>query len=121
MEKGNSLILQKGVRIGLFIVLWAVIAWLLYPLLVLDSVNMVNAKEYVYRSAVGITLMIILFGKTITDLLFPLDISQKKALSYTIFLTIYSLILMGGIIYMIARVILIYLKSSSSTNTGLPF
>jgi len=62
-----------------------------------------------------------MFGKTITDLLFPLDISRKKALSYTIFFTIYSLVLIDGIIYMIARVILIYLKSSSSTNTGVPF
>jgi hypothetical protein len=121
MEKGNSLTLQKGARIGLFIILWAVIAWLLYPLLILDSVNMVNAKEYLYRLAIGITMMIIMFGKTITDLLFPLDISHKKALSYTIFLTIYSLVLLGGIIYMIARVMLVYLKSSSSTNTGVPF
>jgi uncharacterized membrane protein YhdT len=121
MGKRNSPLAQRGTRIALFIIIWAIIAWLFYPLLVLDSTTTVNAKEYFYRSAIGIGLMIIMFGKTLTDLLFPLDISQKKALSYTIFLTLYSLTLAGGIIYMIARVIAVYLKSSTSTNTGLPF
>ena len=106
----------------MLVIVWAIIAWLLYPLLVLDSTNIVNAKEYFYRSAIGIALMIILFGKTLTDLLFPLDLSQRKALSYTIFLTVYSLALAGGIIYMFARVIVVYLKANtSSTSPGFPF
>lgn len=121
MEKRNPQPLKRWRGIGLFIVVWAVIAWLLYPLLVLDSTSMVNAKEYFYRSAIGIAMMIIMFGKTLTDLLFPLDISQKKALSYTVFLTIYSFVLAGGIIYMISRVIVVYLRSSTSTDSVLPF
>lgn len=121
MEKRNPQPLKRWRGIGLFIVVWAVIAWLLYPLLVLDSTSMVNAKEYFYRSAIGIAMIIIMFGKTLTDLLFPLDISQKKALSYTVFLTIYSFVLAGGIIYMISRVIVVYLRSSTSTNSVLPF
>jgi hypothetical protein len=114
--------IRRGIRIGLLVIVWAIIAWLLYPLLVLDSTNIVNAKEYFYRSAIGIALMIILFGKTLTDLLFPLDLSQRKALSYTIFLTVYSLAVAGGIIYMVARVIVVYLKANTtSTNPGFPF
>ncbi len=121
MEKRTPPALKRWTRIGLFIAVWVVIAWLLYPLLVLDSTSTVNAKEYFYRSAIGIAMMIIMFGKTLTDLLFPLDISQKKALSYTVLLTIYSLVLAGGIIYMISRAIAVYLKSSTSTDGVLPF
>jgi hypothetical protein len=121
MEKRESLTVRRWTRIGVFLVVWAIIAWLLYPLLVLDATNLVTAREYFYRSAMGIGLMIIMFGKTLTDLLFPLDISQKKALSYTILLTLYSLAIVSGIIYMISRVIVVYLNSSTSTNTTLPF
>jgi hypothetical protein len=113
--------LPKWSGVALFILIWAVVAWLLYPLLVLDSVDLINAKSYFYRSAFGIILLIILFGKTITDLLMPIDVSRKKALSYTIFLTVYSLVLMGGIVYMIARAILVYLNTSVNNDTSLPF
>jgi len=121
MEKGNPLAVKRWTRIALFLGAWVIIAWLLYPLLVLDSTTTVNAKEYFYRSAIGIAMMIIMFGKTLTDLLFPLDISRKKLLSYTILLTIYSFVLAGGIIYMISRVIVVYIKSSTSTDSVLPF
>ena len=121
MEKTNPQGLKRCLRIGLFVAVWVLIAWLLYPLLVLDSTSTINAKEYFYRSAAGIAMMIIMFGKTLTDLLFPLEISQKKALSYTVLLTIYSFVLAGGIIYMISRAIVVYLKSSTSTDSVLPF
>jgi len=121
MEKTSPLVPRRWARIGLFVAVWVAIAWLLYPLLVLDSTTTINAKEYFYRSVIGIAMMIIMFGKTLTDLLFPLDISQKKALSYTVLLAIYSFVLAGGVIYMISRVIVVYLKSSTSTDGVLPF
>ena len=121
MNKIRSKKLPKWTDAALFFLVWAIVAWLLYPLLVLDSIDLINAKSYFYRSAFGIILMIILFGKTITDLLMPIDVSRKKALSYTIFLTVYSLVLMGGIVYMIARAILVYLNNAASSDTNIPF
>ena len=63
--------LKKDIVFVLVIILWIVTAWLLYPLIALDSVDMGNAKEYLYRSAIGITIMLIFFGKSIIDLFFP--------------------------------------------------
>jgi hypothetical protein len=118
MMKIKSPGLKKKTSFGFELILWIVTAWLLYPLIILDSVNMENAKEYFYRSAAGITIMIIFFGKTITDLLFPQVSSKKTALFDTILLTVYSILLAGGIVFMFARMVLLFLKSRKS---GFPF
>lgn len=105
---------KKDIAFGLTIILWIVTAWLLYPLINLDSIDMENAKEYLYRSAFGISIMIIFFGKTILDLFFPQVTLSKAPLINTIFLSIYSFLLAGGIIFMITRVILLFLRSRKS-------
>ena len=96
---------------ALILIFWIVTAWLLYPLINLDSVQMENAKEYLYRSAFGIALMLIFFGKTIFDLLFPQVTYRKIPLVNTIFLTLYAFVLAGGIIFMVLRMIVLFLKS----------
>ncbi len=101
---------KKGIWV-LTLVFWIIAAWLLYPLINLDTVQMENAKEYLYRSAFGIALMLIFFGKTIFDLLFPQVTMEKVPLLNTIFLTLYALVLAGGIIFMVVRMIVLYLKS----------
>ena len=101
------------------IVLWLVTAWLLYPLIALDTVTFYNAKSYLYRTAAGIVIMIILLGKNIFDLLFPQEVSQKKAWITTVLLTLYSMAIAGGIIFMVVRMIILYFKQNqgSSGNT----
>jgi hypothetical protein len=101
---------KKGIWI-LTLALWIIAAWLLYPLINLDTVQMENAKEYLYRSAFGIALLLIFFGKTIFDLLFPQVTMGKMPLLNTIFLTLYALVLAGGILFMVLRMIVLYLKS----------
>ena len=96
------------------IILWIITAWLLYPLVVLDRVEMTNVKEYLYRSAIGIAIMLILLGKTIFDLLFPQFVTGKVPLVNTIFLTLYSLAIAGGLIFMVSRMIVLYLKNNDS-------
>ncbi len=113
-ESTKSMKFKKEIAFGLVIILWFITAWLLYPLIILDSVDMENAKEYLYRSAIGITIMIILFGKTILDLFFPQVTFKTIPLLNTIFLTIYSIALAGGIIFMIIRMIILLMKSRTS-------
>ncbi len=96
------------------ITLWLVTAWLLYPLIVLDTVTFYNAKSYLYRTAAGIVIMIILLGKTIFDLLFPQEVSQKKAWIATALLTLYSLVIAGGIIFMVIRMVVLYFKQNQT-------
>jgi|Deesub1362B_J571_1020462.scaffolds.fasta_scaffold00444_11 hypothetical protein len=114
MRGAESKKFEKGITFIFTLILWIITAWLIYPLINLDSVNMSNAKEYLYRSIIGITIMLIFFGKTLFDLVFPYASSQKMSILNTIFLTIYSIILASGIIFIITRMILLYLKSRKS-------
>jgi hypothetical protein len=107
---------NKKLGIIFMLILWIVTAWLLYPLVVLDSVDMDSAKEYFYRSAIGIAIMIILFGKTAFDLFFPQVVSKKVPLINTIFLTLYSLLIAGGVIFMVSRMIMLYINNQESTG-----
>ena len=118
MARAKSLRFKKGARIGFILILWVITAWLLYPLITLDSVDLKNAKEYLYRATAGIAVMLIMFGKTIFDLFFPQAISQRKALLSTIFLTLYCVVIACGILFMVSRMIVLYLKSG---NSNLPF
>lgn len=110
---------NKKLGVVFMLILWIVTAWLLYPLVVLDSVDMGNAKEYFYRSALGIAIMIILFGKTAFDLLFPQVVNRKVPLINTVLLTLYSLFIAGGIIFMVSRMILMYINKQD--NNGILF
>jgi hypothetical protein len=114
VKRTKSVKFKKETAFGLVIILWIITAWLLYPLINLDTVDMENAKEYLYRAAIGITIMIIFFGKTILDLFFPQVTLRTMPLLNTIFLTIYSIALAGGIIFMITRMIILYVRSKKS-------
>jgi len=96
------------------VLVWAVTAWLVFPLIFMRSVSLQEASKYFFRSALGIILLIILFGKTVTDLFLPLDTSRKKSLLYVVFLTAYALAMAGGIILILFRILALYLKSGSA-------
>ena len=118
MEIARSTSFRKGTRVFLFVLIWALTAWLLYPLIVLDKVDLRSSLEYFYRAAGGVVIMIILFGKTVVDLLFSQDLSRKKSYLYVGLLTLYSIVLAGGIIFVAIRILLLYLNKNSSTFTG---
>jgi hypothetical protein len=114
VDKAKSISPGSWVRIALFLSVWIFTAWLLLPLITLDKVDLRSSMEYFYRAAGGVVIMIILFGKTVVDLLFSQDISRRKSVLYVTFLTVYSLCLAGGIIFMAIRILLIYLNTNSS-------
>jgi hypothetical protein len=104
---------RKAWRIAAYVSVWAVTAWLIFPLLLMNTVTLQNASKYFFRSALGIILLILLFGKTATDLFFPLDTSRRRSILNVVFLTIYALVMAGGIIFMLFRILALYLKSGS--------
>ena len=107
-------------RIVIFISVWLFTIWLLMPLITLDKVDLRSSLEYFYRASAGVVIMIILFGKTVTDLLFSQDLSRKKSVLYVTFLTVYSLVLAGGIIFMAVRILLVFLNTSSAFQPQTP-
>lgn len=118
MDGTFSPMMKKGTQILVIVGLWIFTAWLFYPLFTLDAIQIANAKLYLFRAAIGIAIMLILFGKTIFDLFFPQSSSEAKSVLNTIFLAAYSFVIAGGIIYMVARMIVLYIRS---IDTGSPF
>lgn len=114
MTVPESSALQRVGKIAAWLFIWAFIAWLIYPLIFLEAPTLQEASKYFYRSALGIILLIILFGKTLTDIFFPLDTSRKKAVLQVIFLMVYALLMAGGIIFVLMRIFLLYLKGGSA-------
>lgn len=108
---------QKVLSAVAFVAIWAATAWLLYPL-IFRLITPMTAKEYFYRSAVGIILMIIMFGKTVFDLLMPQELSRKKSAWNLVFLALYTIIMAGGIIFMLIRILALYLNKNADTFTG---
>jgi len=102
---------DRGWVIALTLALWALAAWLLYPLVNLDRVDMSNVKATLYKSALGLTLLIIFFGKTLFDLIYPWVYSRKLPRLNAALLALYALALGGGIIVMIIRMAALAMKN----------
>jgi hypothetical protein len=93
---------------------WVFTAWLLYPLVFIGEVTPSSVKGFFYRSAGGIVIMIILFGKTLFDLLFPQEVSRRKSIVSVVLLTLYTFAMAGGIIFILIRILLAYLNQNSA-------
>jgi hypothetical protein len=109
---------KRGWAIILTAVLWILAAWLLFPLVNLDRVDMSNVKQTLYRSALGITILIIFFGKTLFDLIDPWVSSRKLPRWNAVLLILYMAALSGGIVFMVLRLAVVAAKSRGG---GFPF
>jgi hypothetical protein len=102
---------DKRIVLGFTLILWLVTAWLLYPLVSFDRVDMSNVKSYLYRSALGLTMLIIFFGKTLFDIIYPWVVGRKIPVMNSVLLTLYLLALTGGIIFLVLRLVVLLMKN----------
>ena len=117
MNNKNSGYLKKISQIIIVLAIWSLTVWLFFPLFIMDAIQIANDKLYLFRAALGIAIMLIMFGKTIFDLFFPQSTSNVRTALNTIFLAVYSFIIAGGIIFMVARLIILYIRSIGSGST----
>jgi hypothetical protein len=98
-------------KLLLILALWIAAAWLLLPFLNLDKINPASAKMYLYRGLFGIAILLIFFGKTLFDLLFPQFARTRMSPINALLLTAYTLAIAGGIVFMVIRMIYVYMES----------
>jgi len=108
---GTKTGLSKEMAVFLTLVLWGAAAWCLYPLLNLDNIDMSNVKPTLYRSAMGITILVIFFGKTLYDLVFPWVTNRALPRLNALLLALYLAILGGGITFVLVRMAALFFKS----------
>jgi hypothetical protein len=117
MELSKTFNGRFWVRAGFALALWLLVFWLLFPMFTANSTSAIEGRDVLFRTVLGLGIMIILFGKTVTDLLFPQDLHGRKAVLYTVLLVFYSLALMSAIIFMVIRVVGVYLNTSISSTS----
>jgi hypothetical protein len=103
--------IDRRIVIVFTLVLWIITAWFLYPLINLDQVDISNVKPYLYRSVLGLTLLIIFFGKTMFDLIYPWVVGRKLPVMNAVFLALYALGLSGGIVFLLIRLALLLMRN----------
>ena len=101
-------------KIILTLVMWGTAAWLLLPFMNLEKINPVNAKMYLYRGLFGIAIMLIFFGKTLFDLLFPHYARTRMSRVNALLLTLYTLAIAGGLVFMVIRMVIVFIESRKS-------
>lgn len=114
----NTGVLKNKTGIIIVIAMWIVAAWLLFPLLGIGALDLENAKTYIFRSAGGTGILIILFGKTVFDLFFLKAEATKQSVLTIVFLTLYLFAISGVLIYIVIRMIMIYIKAQASESLG---
>ncbi len=115
MDSRDRKELRRDAALAATLLLWVLAAWLLFPLTNLDRVDMTNAKTYLYRSAMGLTILIIFFGKTVFDLIAGAGGRRMPALNVAL-LTLYSLALVGGIVFTLVRMVMVAARSRSGSG-----
>jgi len=114
MEPRAAAASKKNYHFLYLLAVWVFTAWLLLPLVLVTDVTTQSVKGFFVRSATGIVIMIILFGKTLFDLLFPQDVSRRKSILSVALLTLYALAMAGGIIFILIRILLLYLNQNAA-------
>jgi hypothetical protein len=114
MVKSPRISLKKTFDITLFVIIWTFTIWLLYPILTANSLESWDVKTFFIRTVLGIAIMLVFFGKTIFDLFFPLDSSKSESILQTIFLTLYGLLVVTGILYVAGKLVIFYFTSSNA-------
>ncbi|MGB8953187.1 MAG: hypothetical protein WCC06_11060 [Candidatus Aminicenantales bacterium] len=99
---------------GLAVVLFAV--WLLSPFIKINAADYAHAGENIYRLALGILILLFFLGKLAFDIFFPQGIAKRVSNFKTSFLVVYSILVIGFILYIIAQAAIIYIQTSSQTD-----
>ena len=107
--------LRKITKPVLLVLFWAISIWLLYPLVLLNTQNAEKmTKFFFYRSGLGIVILLILFGKSVFDLLYLQDESQKMPFIKIAFLTLYAVVIISVIFFIGGKAIILFFKANLS-------
>ena len=98
----------------LAVVLFAV--WLLSPFIKIKPSDYAHGKENVFRLVVGLLILLINLGKQAFDIFFPQGIAERVSTLKTVVLTVYTILIIGFMIYIVAQAATLYIQVSSQSD-----
>jgi len=100
-----------GITITVALMMFAV--WLVWPFVRIDRSIYAQGNIIGYRLALGLTIMIIFIGKSMFDALAPQGLARPVSNTRGILLIVFSLILTGFVVYVVAQATVLFLKTSA--------
>jgi hypothetical protein len=92
--------------------------WLVSPFFRIDASDEASGKINGYRLALGLTIMILFVGKSLWDVLAPQGLGKKVSNAKAIALVGLAIVVMGFIVFTVARAAAYYLGSAISADAS---
>ncbi len=92
--------------------------WLVSPFFKLDASDEVHGRINSYRLFLGLMIMIGFVGKSIWDVLAPQGLAKRVSNTKAIALVALAIVVLGFIIFTVARALSFYLDSSIATDAA---
>jgi hypothetical protein len=107
---------KKALALSLTALVLLFAIWLVSPFFHLDAADEANGKINSYRLALGLTVMILFVGKSLWDVLAPQGLAKKVSNAKAIALVGLTIVVMGFIVFTVARAAAYYLGSSIAVD-----
>ncbi len=104
---------ERTVGIAITVALMMFAVWLVWPFVRIDRSIYGQGNIIGYRLALGLTIMIIFIGKSMFDALAPQGLARPVSNTRGILLIVFSLILTGFVVYVVAQATVLFLKTSA--------
>lgn len=109
-----------GVSLTFLLIVFAV--WLVSPFFSIDRSDYGHGREYGYRLALGVLIMIVFIGKWTFDVLAPQGLARKVSDFKAVGLIVLSLAVMGFIVFIVAQAASLFLRTAEALDqTTLPY
>ncbi len=92
--------------------------WLVSPFFSLDEADEANGRVNSYRLFIGLMIMIGFVGKSLWDVLAPQGLARKVSSAKAAALVALAVVVMGFVVFTIARALSFYLDSSIASDAA---
>ena len=107
---------KKALAISVTALVLLIAVWLVSPFFRIDASDEANGKINSYRLALGLTVMILFVGKSLWDVLAPQGLAKKVSNVKAVALVGLAIVVMGFIVFTVARAAAYYLGSSIAAD-----
>lgn len=109
---------KKALAISLNALVLLFALWLVSPFFRIDASDEAAGRINGYRLALGLTVMILFVGKSLWDVLAPQGLAKKVSNVKAVALVGLAIVVMGFIVFTVARAAAYYLGSSIAVDSS---
>lgn len=109
---------KKALAVALTAIVLIFAVWLVSPFFRLDETDEAQGRINSYRLFLGLMIMIGFVGKSLWDVLAPQGLAKKVSNAKAVALVALAIIVMGFVVFTVARALSFYLDSSIASDAS---